>query len=88
MNRLFKLEADGVVYWVAAQNLEDAVLLVRDDDLAGDPDFVPELGLSISREEAGEVEITMDGGDARMKTLLELFIEDQSPRVVACSEWA
>lgn len=88
MTRLFKLEADGVVYWVSAQTLEDAVLVVRADDRAGDDEFAPELGFALSLAQAEQIEVTMDNGDARMVTLLELFTADQSPRVVACSEWA
>jgi len=88
MTRLFKLEADAVVYWVAAKTLEDAVLVVRDCDSAGDPDFAPELGFAVSRAQAEQEEVTMNGGDARMMTLLELFDADSSRRVVACSEWA
>ncbi len=88
MTRIYKLEADGVVYWVAANNLEDAVLLVRDDDRAGDDDFTPELGTAMSRSDIERVEVTLDGGDARLMTLLELFDEDASRRVIACSEWA
>ena len=88
MIKLFKLEADGVVYWVAAATLEDAVLVVRDCDGAGDPDFVPELGIAVTRAEAEQEEVTTDTGDARMRTLFELFETDSSRRVVACSEWA
>jgi hypothetical protein len=88
MTKLFKLEADGVVYWVSAKHLEDAVLVVRDCDGAGDPDFVPELGFAVTRAQAEQEEVTTDNGDARMKTLLELFEADSSRRVVACSEWA
>ena len=87
MTRLFKLEADGVVYWVAAKHLEDAVLVIRDCDSSGDPDFVPELGFAVTRTQAEQAEVTTDDGGG-MKTLLELFEADSSRRVVACSEWA
>lgn len=88
MTRIYKLEADGVVYWVSASNLEDAVELVREDERAGDEDFTPELGTAMSRADIERVEVTMDGGDARLMTLLELFDQDASRRVIACSEWA
>jgi len=86
MTRLFRIEADGVVYWVSAATTEDAVLVVRHCDSAGDPDFVPELAVAVSQAEAENEEVTM--GDGQPRTLWELFTADASPRVVACSEWA
>lgn len=88
MTRLFKLTADDVAYWVSAETSEEAVLIVRNDENAADPHFCPEFVVPMSRATAELEEVTQLNGDARVTDLWELFTADQSPRVVACSEWA
>lgn len=86
MTRIFRLEVDGAVYWVAAETSEDAVIALRNDDAVEDKDMTPELIVPVSRADAETT--TIDNGNGETISLWRAFCDDVSPRVIACSEWA
>lgn len=98
-NKLFRCDVEGSVYWVSASHLEHAkeILLEEYEKIVGDPDEVEtatcvEIEKRPMRECAPgqEEELTYysDGGDGEVSLWDEHRSDLDTPRIIACSEWA